>query len=141
MAKVFGINYNTKDEVIVEKMLWNGRFTAIAKVIIENRCEADVFSCEGLNDILKALNWRHTHISREPIPDGIYRGLWGIRRNGFAVVFMSDFDGCGSDIYLRKHYNLEFGVFYDVENGTWQNGKRETAVNTIKRNMNIRHEG
>lgn len=138
MAKVFGISYSTKDEVIVEKMLWNGRFTVIAKVIIEHRHEDDMQTNDGLNAILKALNYRHTHSERVPIPDGIYKGLWGILGEGFAVVFMADFDGCGSDIYMRRHDNLEFGVFYDTKLETWVNGKRETAVKTIKRNMNIK---
>ncbi len=138
MAKVFGIDYSTKDEIIVEKMLWNGRFTAIAKVVVEHRREGDVLANDGLNDVLKALNWRHHNVSREPIPDGVYKGLWGIRGNGFAVVFMSDFDGCGSDIYLRRHENLLFGIFYNCEHGMWQNGNRESAISVIKRNMNIK---
>lgn len=138
MAKIFGISYATKDEVIVEKMLWNGRFTTIAKVIIEHKRESDMLSSEGLDAILNALNWRHRGIEREVIPDGIYKGFFGIHGDGFAVVLLTDIEGCGSNIFMRRHDNLEYGVFIDAAGGGWRNGQRATAVSTIKHNMYIR---
>lgn len=138
MAKIFDIDYATKDEIIVEKMLWNGRFSTVAKVIVEHRHENNVLTKDGLDTVLKALNWRHTHTERVAIPNGIYNGLWGIRGDGFAVVFMSELEGFGSDVFLRRHDNPEFGIFYDVAFGGWRNDSRKKAVEIIKQNMNIK---
>ena len=140
MAKIFDIDYSTKDEIIVEKMLWNGRFTAVAKVIAENRRESDVLSDGGLKEVLKLLNWKRTDTQREVIPNGVYSGLYGFRRDGFAVVLMVEIEGCGINVFFRRHDNLEYGLFYDTKIGMWRNGSREQAVKTIKENMLIYEE-
>lgn len=142
MAKIFGIDFETKDELIVEAMKYSGRFSAIAKVIVEHRRESDIYTDGGMDEVLKVLNYNRHNIQRACIPDGMYKGLWGYHGDGFAVVFMEENEGCGSNVFIRKHYNLEYGVFLDVSSyGTnWINGKREKAVKIIKRNMYIKDE-
>ena len=140
MAKIFGINFETKDELIVEAMKYSGRFSVIAKVIVEHRRENDLYTDGGFDEVLKVLNYNRNNIERVSIPDGAYKGLWGYHGDGFAVVFMEENEGCGSNVFIRKHYNLEYGVFLDVSTYgiNWMNGKRELAEATIKRNMYIK---